>query len=237
MSIPDGWSLLRLALRTNHHQELIDNQAAEEQAKFRLDQRHQREMAQVSLFLNPLGWAQTINRYTAQQAQSQMINKFRRKLTLTRQQTESVELDVWIAQQQQQATDMVLFEQLHQLFSWSLTPPQQHAYYQSLSQGDTLIITDLQKNILWTSQNFESLTGYPLEEVVGKSTKLLQGPGTDRTTVQYVGEQLASSQPVEVELLNYRKGGSPYLCYMHIEPLYSRQGALTHFSAIERDVK
>ncbi|SFB88063.1 hypothetical protein SAMN05216167_1012 [Spirosoma endophyticum] len=29
-SIPDGWALLRLALRTNHRQELIDNQAAEE---------------------------------------------------------------------------------------------------------------------------------------------------------------------------------------------------------------
>ena len=237
MSIPDGWTLLRLALRTNHRQELIDNQAAEEQAKFRLDQRHQQEMAQVSLFLNPLGWAQTINRYTTQQVESQMINQFRRKLTLTRQQNESVELDVWISQQQRQATDIVLFEQLHQLFNWSLTPPQQHAYYQSLSQGDILVITNLQKQILWTSQNFETLTGYPLKEVVGKNAKLLQGPGTDWTTVQYIGEQLASAQPVEVELLNYRKGGAPYQCYMRIEPLYSRQGALTHFSAIERDLK
>ena len=228
-----GWALLRLALRTNHRQELIDNQAAEEQAKFRLDQRHHQEMAQISSFLNPLGWTQTISRYRAQQEQTRLINQASRQLTLARQQTESVELDAWITQQQQ-AIDLVLFDQLRQLFKWSLTAQQQQSYHQSLSAGYTLIITDIRRQFLWASQNFVSLTGYELKEVVGRRAALLQGPTTDGATVAYVREQLDLAQAVEVELVNYTKKGVSYLCHMRIEPLYNYQGSLTHFLAMEQ---
>jgi len=235
-TIPDEWALLRLALRTNHRQELIDHQAAQEQAKFHLDQRHQQEMAQISVVFNPLGWVQAITRYQSQQTHDQLIHQAIRSLTLTRQRMESVQLEQWITQQQQQASDVLLFDQLHRLFGWSLSQAQQQSFYQSLSQGYTLLVTDVQKQILWASNNFIALTGYPLQEVVGQSARLLQGPATDQATVQYVREQLSAMQPLEVELVNYTKSGDTYLCHMRIEPLYNHQGLLTHFLAIERAV-
>ena len=100
-----------------------------------------------------------------------------------------------------------------------------------------MIITDSRQLIVWTSQSFVSLTGYEPSDVVGHRPQLLQGPATDRTILSHVREHLRSAQAVEVELLNYYKGGSSYLCHMRIEPLYSRQGALTHFSAIEYNVE
>ncbi|SFF32907.1 PAS domain-containing protein [Spirosoma endophyticum] len=228
-----GWALLRLALQTNHRQELKDNQAAEEQAESQLDKRHRHEMAQISLFLHPLGWTKAIARYRAQQAESLLRHKTQRALILLRQQKELVDLEQWITQQQQQSTDVALFTQLHHLFNWSLTLHQQQSYHTALNQGHTVIITDSNELILWTSQSFGSLTGHQPSDVVGLHPNLLQGPATDARMLGYVREQLRGAQPVEVELVNYHKSGSAYLCHMRIEPLYNRQGALTHFLAVE----
>ncbi|MFD2937804.1 PAS domain-containing protein [Spirosoma flavum] len=235
-SIKAGWSVLRLALQTNQLQERKDSQASNEQARVQLNKRHQHEMAQIGLFINPLGWAKAITRYVAQQTESLLLHKTQRTSILRRQRQELVELDQWIAQQQEQSTDIVMFNQLQALFSWSLTTQQRGSYHQALSQGHTVIITDANESILWTSQSFTQLTGYGPSEVVGKRPQLLQGPSTDRALLGYVREQLALAQGVEVEVLNYYKGGSPYLCHMRIEPLYSRQGTLTHFASIERYV-
>lgn len=232
-----SWSLLRLALQTNQLQEQKDSQLAEEQAKSELDKRHQYEMAQISLVLNPLGWTLAITRYRAQQAQRLRLHEAQRKSILLRQQQESVDLEQWITQQQAYYTDIDLFNRLQTLFNWSLTTHQQHSYHQALSQGHTVIITDTRQLILWTSQSFTGLTGYKPNDVVGQRPQLLQGPATDQAVLSYVRAQLSVAQGVEVELLNYYKGGLPYLCHMRIEPLYSRQGRLTHYSAIEHEVK
>lgn len=232
-----GWALLRLALLTNQLQERKDNQQVEEQAKSQLTQRHRHEMAQISLFLNPLGWTRAIARYRAQQAENLLLHKSRHVLILTRQQKDRLDLEQWIAQQQDQSSEFALFTQLQTLFDWSLTAHQRQSYQQALNQGNTLIITDAHQLILWVNQSFTSLTGYESSEVVGHSPQLLQGLATNRTTVQYIREQLSSAQVVEADLLNYRKNGTPYGCHMRIEPLYSCQGTLTHFVAIEREVK
>lgn len=229
----DGWALLRLALRNNHRQELIDNQLVEEQEKFWLDQRHKNEIAHVSSFPNPMGWAQTITRYQAQQDHNRLVNQARREWTLNRQQKELADLEKWITQQQQQASDVILLDQLYHLFNWSLTIQQLNYYYRALNNGYTIIITDLQKKILWASQSFVALTGYQIEEVMGQHAGLLQGPGTSQATVRHIEEQLTLAQPIKVELLNYTKNKESYICHMQIDPLYNCQGLLTHFSAIE----
>ncbi len=231
------WDLLRVALRANHSQERKDNRAAEGQAQYRLDERHQQEMAQISLFLHPRGWAETITRYRSQQAESFFINKTRRQLIITRQRKEWAELEQWIAQQQGQFTDVAQLNQLGQFFSWSLPQYQWQTYHQALTNGRTLIVTDLQKLIVWTSHNFVTLTGYWPSEVVGQSAQLLQGSATNEAMLGYLREQLRLAQPVEVELWNYHKSQRPYLCHMRIEPLFSDQGDLTHFVAIEHVVK
>lgn len=229
----EGWTLLRLALLTNHRQELTDQVTTDERAKAQLDQRHQHEMAQISQFLHPPGWAQAITRYRVHQAAHVLLNKTQQDLIHLRQQKELAELDQWIAKQQEQATDWAVFDQLRSLFGWSLAPHQRQACQQALSQAYTLIVTDSNQRILWTSQRFVQLTGYRPAEVVGRRPQLLQGPATDPVVLDYVRSRLRSAQVVDVELVNYDKAGVPYRCHMLIEPLCNRQGVPTHFLAIE----
>ncbi|SFE89375.1 hypothetical protein [Spirosoma endophyticum] len=105
-----GWTLLRLALLQNQQQELTDTLAAESQAKRRLMERHRQEMASISLFINPLGWAIAITRYQTQLTELLISNQLRRRSFATRQKKELIELDQWIAQQRHQADDGLLFD-------------------------------------------------------------------------------------------------------------------------------
>ncbi|UHG90463.1 PAS domain-containing protein [Spirosoma oryzicola] len=141
------------------------------------------------------------------------------------------------AQQRANRREIELFRQLNDIFDWNIPRRQRNAYIKKLESGSTLVLTDLSKTILWTSHNFLTMTGYSHLEVIGKTPRILQGPDTDPATIIRVRESLQRANSVKADLLNYRKGGDSYVCRVQIDPLYDSQGALTHFLAVESEVK
>ncbi|WP_020606016.1 helix-turn-helix domain-containing protein [Spirosoma spitsbergense] len=129
------------------------------------------------------------------------------------------------------------FDQFSESFSWFLSRRQQHYYHRSLSQGYILVLTNLEKTILWTSRSFLVLTGYNPIDVLGKTPHFLQGPSTDPIILQFIRKHLNEVQTVEAEVLNYRNNGEHYECHLRIEPLGNEQGEITHFLAVEYDVQ
>lgn len=81
------------------------------------------------------------------------------------------------------------------------------------------------------------MTGFTRTESIGQTPGILQGPNTDRATVLRIGDSVRRADPVEADLFNYRKNGETYLCHLAIDPLYSSQGKLTHFLAVESEIK
>lgn len=232
----EEWALLRIALLRNHLREQKKILATETQAKHSLQTSHRQEMAQISRHLNPFEWAAAITRYMHQLNQLANDHQTRRYLLKSRQEREFSKLEKWIKAQTARPDETLVFRQLHTLFGWSLSRQQRHSYHQALHQGFTLVLTDPEKSILWTSRNFLVMTGYQLLHVVGRTPRFLQGPKTDPATIQYMREQLGQQQPVNLRVLNYRKTGEPYLCQLWIEPLRNRRGELTHFLAVEYEV-
>ena len=103
--------------------------------------------------------------------------------------------------------------------------------------SNAVIVAELDGTIAWVNEGFTRMTGWPSAEVIGKRPgQLLQGPDTDRATVAKFREALAAREPVELELLNYRKDGEQF--WVHIELRVSRntQGQPTGFIAVESDV-
>ena len=141
------------------------------------------------------------------------------------------------AQQRAARHEADLFAQLSVDFDWNITRRQRSDYLTKLGSGSTLILTDPMKTILWTSRSFLTMTGFTRAESIGQTPRILQGPDTDPATVLYIRESLRRARAVEVELLNYRKGGEPYRCRATIDPLYNKRGELTHFLAVENEVK
>jgi len=107
--------------------------------------------------------------------------------------------------------------------------------------GDAVVITDAAidrpgPRIVYVNPAFERLTGYTAEELRGKTPRLLQGPRSDRRTLDRARDALAAGHAFHGEITNYRKDRSPYVMEWHIFPLRNDAGRLTHWVSIQRDV-
>jgi len=99
------------------------------------------------------------------------------------------------------------------------------------------ILTDAEGRTVWVNDAFARLTGYRLEDLLGrKPGSVLQGPETDRAETARIGAALRAGERVESELLNYRRDGSAYWISMTITPVRDHAGRVSGFIAIESDV-
>ncbi len=100
----------------------------------------------------------------------------------------------------------------------------------------TTLIDEPGPRILYVNEAFTRMTGYTQEEVLGQSPRFLQGRKTDRATLARIRAALQARQPIEVELINYRKDGSYFWVEIGITPVADATGEYTHFVAIQRDI-
>ncbi|HEX8393269.1 MAG TPA: PAS domain S-box protein [Longimicrobium sp.] len=90
--------------------------------------------------------------------------------------------------------------------------------------------------ILYVNPAFERLTGYPAEEARGRNCRFLQGPGTDPATLDEIRAALAEERPCRVEVLNYRRDGSPFWNEVSITPVRGLDGRVAHYVGLQTDV-
>jgi PAS domain S-box-containing protein len=83
--------------------------------------------------------------------------------------------------------------------------------------------------IVACNQAFMDLTGYPREEIVGRNCRFLRGDRTEPEQTAMLREAVADSRPAMVELINYKKDGTPFRNAVMIAPLFDAKGELTYF--------
>ena len=99
-----------------------------------------------------------------------------------------------------------------------------------------IIVTNDQLSVLWVNQAFENLSGYGLEEVRGKRLgQFLHGPETDASTVEVIKSSLREHQPIETQILNYHKNGTPYWNHLIINPVITANGHI-NFVGVQHDI-
>ena len=101
---------------------------------------------------------------------------------------------------------------------------------------NSVVITDVNKRIIWANEALTKLSGYTLDEMVGKTPKLFQFEKTDQQTVQFINEQIAKHEPVTAELLNRGKYGNEYWLEVNIVPLYDDENKLYGYMAVETEI-
>ncbi|KAK9276024.1 hypothetical protein L1049_005555 [Liquidambar formosana] len=88
--------------------------------------------------------------------------------------------------------------------------------------------------IVFASWGFLKMSGYSKEEVIGKNGRIFQGPGTNRRSVMEIREAIRQERPIQINLLNYRKDGTPFWMLFHMRPVFSKEdGRVIHFVAVQ----
>jgi PAS domain S-box-containing protein len=90
--------------------------------------------------------------------------------------------------------------------------------------------------LIWVNPSFTRLTGYRLDEVVGRNCRFLQGPNTDRAAVARIGGALRRREAIVEVLLNYRRDGTAYWNQLSISPVTDAAGEVVNFVGVQNDV-
>jgi len=84
--------------------------------------------------------------------------------------------------------------------------------------------------IVYCSENFERLTGYTKHEILGRNCRFLQAPDgrvkagikrdyVDDESVLYLKNMVSARREAQVSLINYRKGGQPFMNLLTMIPI------------------
>jgi len=74
--------------------------------------------------------------------------------------------------------------------------------------------------IIFASRGFCDLSGYALDDLLGKNCRLLQGKDTNKTTVSQIATAISSCKEIHAILLNYTKNGTPFWNLLHLSPVF-----------------
>ncbi|KAF2443969.1 hypothetical protein P171DRAFT_22733 [Karstenula rhodostoma CBS 690.94] len=94
--------------------------------------------------------------------------------------------------------------------------------------------------IVYCSENFERLTGYSKHMILGRNCRFLQSPdgkvepGIKRTyvdddSVLYLKNTITDRAEAQISLINYRRGGQPFMNLLTMIPISWKPGGSTKF--------
>jgi PAS domain S-box-containing protein len=100
-----------------------------------------------------------------------------------------------------------------------------------------VIITNAAGRIEWTNAAFSRITGYSAEEVIGKAPDaLLSGPDTAATARADQARARREVRGFQLEVLNYRKDGTPFWALVDGQPVLDANGSVLNFLVVQVDI-
>ena len=101
---------------------------------------------------------------------------------------------------------------------------------------DSILITDAsaEGKIIYANEAFEKLTGHDPFSVLGKTPRILQGPGTDEKVIAKLSNALKSGTKFEGKAINYKKDDTPFIMYWRVLPIKVGK-KITAWVAIQRE--
>jgi len=102
---------------------------------------------------------------------------------------------------------------------------------------NAVIVTDAGGRIEWVNEGFTRMTGWLLDEVIGKQPgDFLRCPEADPGADNFMSQCLQQQRGFRVEMLNFHRSGRKYWSSIEIQPIRNDVGEVVNFMSIESDV-
>ncbi len=84
--------------------------------------------------------------------------------------------------------------------------------------------------IVFANQSFVDLSGYTMDELLGQDPHFMNGQGTDPEAIQRYQAAITQDRDETLEILQYRKDGTPFQAMLFASPVDDGQGTvISHF--------
>lgn len=100
----------------------------------------------------------------------------------------------------------------------------------------TISRIDGDMELIFVNQAFLDQTGYDRKEVIERNCRFLQGEGTDPETVKKIRNAITNCEPIDIEILNYKKDGTPFWNHLRMSPVYDHEDQPVAFMGVQSDI-
>lgn len=107
------------------------------------------------------------------------------------------------------------------------------------ASSNGIVITDNTQPdnpIIYCNQSFTDMTGYSINEIIGRNCRFLQKNDRNQEANKILSEAILKGEGSQIDIRNYRKDGSMFWNELTISPVYDQSGAVTHFVGMQNDV-
>ena len=101
---------------------------------------------------------------------------------------------------------------------------------------DTIVITDIEGNILYANSAFEKLTGYKRDEIRGYNMRLLKSGIHDPVFYYEMWKTILNGETWSGRMINKKKNGDLVTEDVSISPVFDLNGSIMNFVALKRDI-
>lgn len=98
------------------------------------------------------------------------------------------------------------------------------------------IIADADGNIEYVNPKFTQITGYSLEEVIGKNPRILKSGETPPEEYKRLWDTITTDGEWRGEFRNKRKNGESYWAAASISAIKNAEGTISHFLSVQEDI-
>ena len=100
----------------------------------------------------------------------------------------------------------------------------------------SIVITNAYGDIEYVNPKFIEITGYQLDEVLGKNPKILQGGQKSKEEYKHLWDTILSGREWTGEFYNKRKNGTYFWELAYISSIKDEDGNITHFIGVKEDI-
>lgn len=99
-----------------------------------------------------------------------------------------------------------------------------------------IVVTDANLNIVYATKNIWEMNRYHPNQIIGNKPKMFQGEKTCKNSLKVISNAVREKKPFEATVVNYRKDGSTYNCWIKGQPILNTAGEVINFIAFEKEV-